>query len=173
MSDDVSSAALLPLTHLVRPSLMHARRRPSSQLPPFDSGKSFTAEDDDDDVDEDGIEIAVRGENGQKRVAKQSKVLIRQINIKVVEGFQLAMYVWCTTIKTELGYSLNQLKKRRKRRRKAQNRKTREGFQSREMRYDDVESGSHSVYFNFSRMHFIFKFEVFLAAVKLDFRSSP
>ena len=92
MSDDVSSAALLPLTHLVRPSLMHARRRPSSQPPPFDSGKSFTAEDDDDDVDEDGIEIAVRGENGQKRVAKQSKVLIRQINIKVVEGFQLAMY---------------------------------------------------------------------------------
>ena len=53
-----------------------ASRRPSSQPPLFggaDSGKSFI---DDDGDDEDGIEIAVRGENGQKRVAKQSKVLI-------------------------------------------------------------------------------------------------
>ena len=33
--------------------------------------KSFT------DDDEEGIEIAVRGENGQKRVAKQSKVLLQ------------------------------------------------------------------------------------------------
>ena len=51
-----------------------ASRRPSSQPPLFggsDSGKSFIEDDD----DEDGIEIAVRGENGQKRVAKQSKVL--------------------------------------------------------------------------------------------------
>ena len=55
-----------------------ASRRPSSQPPLFggaDSGKGFTAEDD-GGGDEDGIEIAVRGENGQKRVAKQSKVLI-------------------------------------------------------------------------------------------------
>ena len=62
------------LTHLARPSLMRVRRRPSSQPPLFggaDSGKSFTEDD-----DEDGIEIAVRGENGQKRVAKQSKELI-------------------------------------------------------------------------------------------------
>ena len=54
-----------------------ASRRPSSQPPLFggaDSGKSFI--DDDGDGDEDGIEIAVRGENGQKRVAKQSKVFI-------------------------------------------------------------------------------------------------
>ena len=55
-----------------------ASRRPSSQPPLFggaDSRKSFIAEDD-DGGDEDGIEIAVRGENGQKRVAKQSKVFI-------------------------------------------------------------------------------------------------
>ena len=47
--------------------------RLSSQPPPFGAEleKSFT------DDDEEGIEIAVRGENGQKRVAKQSKVLLQ------------------------------------------------------------------------------------------------
>ena len=48
---------------------LHARRPPSQQ-PPFgaEMEKSFTDDDE-------GIEIAVRGENGHKRVAKQSKVV--------------------------------------------------------------------------------------------------
>ena len=47
--------------------------RLSSQPPLFGAEfeQSFT------DDDEEGIEIAVRGENGQKRVAKQSKVLLQ------------------------------------------------------------------------------------------------
>ena len=59
--------------------------RPSSH-PPFAEEKSFGGGG---GRDEDGIEIAVRGENGQKRVeAKQTKVTQDQIWIRIRDQFK-------------------------------------------------------------------------------------